>query len=692
MRAASVLFASLLAAPVALATVPAGEPPAFLDAVDGKAAGAWVAAQNARTLGVLQADPRYAEFHAAALSLAQSNDRIATPQLIGGAVYNFWQDPAHVRGIWRRTTIASYRSDKPDWTVVLDLDALAARDHANWVWKGADCAAPHFRRCLISLSDGGEDATTVREFDLTTRAFVPGGFVSPHSKQDMDWDGENAVLIARDWGPGTMTVSGYPFVLKRLERGQPLDQAREVFRGNDHDVEIDGTTLVDGDADRVTLAMEDHDGFNRRYLIARGHGLVPLDLPSRVTLIGFVRNRLVLKIDQDWRSKTGTRVVSGSLMSVAADKPDAAPLVVCAPAKGDTIDDAAVTKDAVVVSLYHDVRGQGWVFTPGQDGWHGRRLRLPDNASVAVETSSTGSAGAFFSTMSFLSPTQLWLMGRATDQAILVKSLPAKFDASRMAVEQNWAVSKDGTRVPYFLVHDKAMKLDGRNPTELYAYGGFMISMTPRYDPTLGQLWLSRGGVYALANIRGGAEFGPAWHDAALKTNRQRAYDDFASVATDLIARKVTDTRHLGIRGGSNGGLLMGVEFTQHPELWHAVMIEVPLLDMENFETMAAGASWVGEYGSVSDPAVRAFWAKTSPLQNLRAGVAYPEPFIFTTTKDDRVGPVHARRFAWRMAELKLPFLYYEEQEGGHAAGANLKEVAMERALEYTYLARQLMK
>ena len=687
MRALLSLSVAILASAPAFAV----QPPEFLDAINGPQASSWVTGQNERTLKVLQGDPRYAGFHAASLSLAQSKDRIATPQLIGDAVYNFWQDPSHVRGIWRRTTLASYRTDKPAWTTVLDLDALAAREHANWVWKGADCAAPAFRRCLISLSDGGEDATTVREFDVGTGAFVPGGFVSPHSKQDVDWDGENAVLVARDWGPGTMTVSGYAFVLKRLARGETLADAREVFRGNVKDVEIDGGTSVDGDGNRVTVMMEDHDGFHRRYLLARAGGTVALDLPLRVTLIGFVRNRLVFKIDEDWQAKNGTRVASGSLVSLAADRPEAGPLVICAPGTGDSIDDAAVTKNAVVVSLYHDVRGQGWVFTPGADGWHGRRLALPDDASVGIETVSMGSGAAFFSVMGFLLPTQLWEMADAGGQAAKVKALPAKFDANGMVVEQDWAVSSDGTRIPYFLVHATGMKLDGHNPTELYAYGGFMISMTPRYDPTLGKLWLSHGGVYVLANIRGGAEFGPAWHDAALKTHRQLAYDDFAAVGRDLLARHVSDTRHLGIRGGSNGGLLMGVEFTEHPELWHAVMIEVPLLDMMNFETMAAGASWIGEYGSDADPAVRAFWARTSPLQNLRAGVAYPEPFIFTTTKDDRVGPVHARRFAWRMAEMKLPFLYYEETEGGHAAGANLKEVATERALEYTYLARKLM-
>ncbi len=674
-----------------VATIARADPsPAFLDVPKGHQALQWVGRENARTFRILEHDPHEAAFAREALAIAEARDRIATPELQGEAVYNFWQDPSHVRGIWRRTTLAGYRSGKPDWTTVLDLDALAAREHANWVWKGADCAAPSFRRCLISLSDGGEDATTVREFDTVTRDFVPGGFVSPRSKQDIDWDGENAVLVARDWGPGTMSASGYAFVLKRLARGRKLSDATEVFRGNDQDVEVDGGTLVDGDGGRATVITESYDAFRSRFLLRTAHGLVPIALPERSRMIGLVAGRLLFKVDEDWHATNGTHVPAGSLVALRPDNKDG-PRLVLAPQAGDAIDDVAVTKDAVVVSLYHDVRGQGWVVRPAADGaWSERRLPLPDNASVGIEATSSGSATAFFSVTGFLTPSQVW----AADDGgtVAVASMPTEFDASGMTVEQDWVVSNDGTRVPYFLVHAKTMRLDGRNPTELYAYGGFLISMTPRYDPTLGRLWLAHGGVYALANIRGGGEFGPVWHDAALGTNRQHAYDDFAAVGRDLVRRGVTDPRHLGIRGGSNGGLLAGVEFTEHPELWHAAVIEVPLLDMMNFETMAAGASWTGEYGSDRDPSVRAFWAKTSPLQNLRAGVDYPEPFLFTTTKDDRVGPVHARRFAWRLTQLKRPFLYYEDIEGGHAAGANLEEAATERALVYTYLARQLIE
>jgi prolyl oligopeptidase len=682
--------AVLLLASVTAAQAPAS--PAYLTDIDGKQAMAWVQAQNSRTLGVLRQDPHFKGFHAEALTLAETHDRIPAPELIGGAVYNFWQDQAHVRGIWRRADLASYRTASPAWHTVIDLDALARSEHANWVWKGANCEAPEDRFCLVSLSDGGEDADTEREFDLGRGQFVANGFVLPRSKQQVDWQDEHALLVARDWGPGTMTSSGYPFVVKRLARGQPLAAATELYRGTAHDVSVSPETLVDGDGHRASLIERGVDFFSTEHNLLTPAGLTRLDLPPRSTVEGLVAGRLVVQIDQAWTTKGNGVVRAGSLVSLDLAHPDAAPQVIFTPGPRQTLDGVSATKDTLIAAIYDNVRGQGWVFTPTQDGWSARRLALPENAAVAIDATSHHDDHAFLGVAGFLDPSTLWLADAASGNVEKVKSLPAQFDAKPFVVEQFEARSNDGTQVPYFVVHRRDMKHDGSNPTELYAYGGFQVSMTPRYTPSLGKLWLDHGGVYVLANIRGGGEFGPDWHEAAIKTHRQRTFDDFAAVGRDLIARNITSVRRLGIRGGSNGGLLMGVEFIQHPDLWHAAIIEVPLLDMLNFETMSAGASWVGEYGSVSKPDERAFLASISPLQNLKADVAYPEPFIFTTTKDDRVGPVHARRFAWKMQQLHLPFLYYEETEGGHAAGANLREVADEQALEFTYLTRKLME
>lgn len=691
MRGALLLLVGL----TTLAAAPAPDaPPAFLSEINGAQAMGWVHSQNSRTLGILRHDPHFDGFYRQALKLGQTHDRIPTPALIGGAVYNFWQDQAHVRGIWRRTDLASYRSAAPDWHTVIDLDALSASEHANWVWKGANCEAPEDRLCLVTLSDGGEDADTQREFDLRSGQFVarPGGFTLPRSKQQVDWQDEHALLVARDWGTGTMTASGYPFVVKRLTRRQTLAAATEIYRGTAHDVSVSPETLVDGDGNRASLIERGVDFFSTEYNLLTPAGLKRLDLPPRSTVSALVAGRLVVQIDQAWTLKGAAAVRAGSLVSLDLAHPDAPPLLIFRPDPRQTLDGVGATKHTLVAAIYDNVRGQAWVFTPTRDGWASKRLALPENVAVAVEASSPHDDHAFLGVAGFLDASTLWLADAATASAGKIKSVPAQFDASPYRVDQFEARSSDGTQIPYFVVHRTDMKHDGSNPTELYAYGGFQVSMTPRYTPTLGKLWLAHGGVYVLANIRGGGEFGPDWHDAATKAHRQRAFDDFAAVGRDLIARRITSVRRLGIRGGSNGGLLMGVEFTQHPELWHAAIIEVPLLDMLNFETMSAGASWVGEYGSVSNPAERAFLAGISPLQNLRAGVPYPEPFIFTTTKDDRVGPVHARRFAWKMQQLHLPFLYYEETEGGHAAGANLREVADEQALEFTYLTRKLME
>ena len=690
----ALLLALLCPLPVRAATPPPdAAPPAFLTDIEGPQALDWVHHHNDHSLGVLQADPRYAGFHKDALAIAQSHDRIPTPEVIGGQVYNFWQDAQHRRGLWRRTDLASYRSAAPDWHTVIDLDALSAAEHANWVWKGVDCEEPAETRCLVLLSDAGEDATTAREFDLPGRRFVTDGFVLPHSKQATAWEDPDTLLIARDWGPGSLTASGYPFIVKRLHRGQALDQAVEVARGVPADISDDPEVLVDGQGRRVALIKRGVSFFESQYRQVTPGGLVTLPLPPKSTIVGLVAGQLVVKLDQDWQPQAGPMIAAGSLAALDASHPEAAPQLVFKPGPRQSVEAEAVgtTRGSVVAAVYDNVRGGAYVFTPGASGWATRRLALPDNVSVSLIDTGPHDDHLFLQVTGFLTPSQLWLADAATGHAAQVKSLPAQFDASGLVVEQLEATSRDGTKIPYFLVHKHGLKRDGSNPTELTAYGGFGVSSTPLYSGAIGRLWLARGGVYALANIRGGGEFGPAWHEAGRKTQRQRVFDDFAAVGQDLISRGITSSRRLGIRGRSNGGLLMGVEFTQHPELWRAVIIGVPLLDMLHFETMAAGASWVDEYGSISKPDEAAFLQHISPLQALRPGVRYPEPFIFTSTKDDRVGPVHARRFAWRLDQLGIPFLYYEDTEGGHSGTANLLEIAHEQALEATYLTRRLM-
>jgi prolyl oligopeptidase len=672
------------------------DPYLWLEDVDSPRAMAWVNAENAKTLKVLESDPRYPELYAAALKVAETKDRIPSPEFLAGNIYNFWQDAEHVRGLWRETTLADYRNPAPQWKNVLDLDALARTENANWVWKGDDCLHPAESRCLIDLSDGGEDAVTVREFDLPAGEFAPHGFQLPKSKQTSTWVDHDELLIARDFGPGTMTASGYPYIVKSLKRGEPMSAAREVFRGAPEDVGVQLNTWVDGAGDTAVIIGRGVSFFETKYYLVRRTGPRELGIPLKSDIKGLLANRLIFTINEPW-DVGGAHFEQGALLSLdlakaMSDPHHLHPTLVYAPGPRESLGGVGATRHHLIVTFYENVKGRARIFTPASDGaWVSQKLDLPDNASIAVVDTDLRSDEAFLSVTGFLMPTSLWLVDAADQSVAKVKQLPPQFESSGSVVEQFEATSKDGTKVPYFVVHPAGMRLDGRNPTIMNAYGGFQLSRTPNYSPSIGKLWLERGGTFVLANIRGGGEFGPAWHEAGLKTQRQRIYDDFAAVARDLFERKITDPEHLGIEGGSNGGLLMGVEFTQHPELWKAVDIQVPLLDMLRFEKIAAGASWVGEYGSVANPEERAFLASISPYNNLRAGVRYPEPLIWTTTKDDRVGPQHARKFAAKLAAMNIPYLFYEETEGGHGAGANLREKAHTVALEMTYFSSKLM-
>lgn len=673
------------------------DPFRWLEELDSPRAKAWVDTENAKTLGVLERDPRYADNLAAAEGIGNAPDRIPMPAFSDGALTNFWQDPDHPRGIWRTTSVADYESPQPNWTTLFDLDALARAEGKNWVWKGANCDSITKKRCLISLSDGGEDAVTLREFDVATKRFVADGFVLPRSKQYVTWTDDNTLLVSREWQPGETTTSGYPFIVKQLRRGQSLTDATEITRGEKSDgLATQSLLLDDGNGRRLSVIQRNPSFFERRFSLLTASGTTPFALPPKSDLAGLVGNHILVSLRQDWTTE-GATFRTGSLVSLNADEVTKDPQRLRAtpiyqPGPTETLEGVLTTHDHIVVTSLNDVRGRATAYTPQPDGsWSGAPVPLPDNATInTVDADARGSV-AYLSVTSFLSPTALWSLDTATGRVQQVKTTSPQFDSSRFVVDQQKAVSPDGTQVPYFIVHAAGMKLDSTTPTIIYGYGGFGLSQTPTYDGLLGKLWFEHGGAFVVANIRGGGEFGPAWHEAALTTNRQRAFDDFAVVGKDLIARKVTTPRRLGILGGSNGGLLMGVEFTQHPEMWNAVGIQVPLLDMMRYEQIAAGASWVGEYGTVADPAQRAFLESISPYAQLRSGVRYPEPFVWTTTKDDRVGPQHARKFAARLAELGTPYLFYEATEGGHGADANIDETVHTSVLQYTYFMRKLM-
>ena len=692
-----------IGAPKAIAQQPVPEQPdkyTWLEDIYGARQLAWVKAENARTAAVLEKDSHFATLDAEALKVMDSPDKLPFPGFHNGMIYNFWKDAEHVRGIVRRTTLKDYLTPDPKWETVLDYDALSKADKQSWVYKGLNCLHPQDELCLATFSVGGEDAIILREFDLKTGKFVEGGFQIPRGKVRVAWEDNNTLLIARDWGPGTMSEAGYPITIREWKRGEPLESAKEVFRGDIKDNGYgDGPTVYfDGQGNRAVILERNLTTFEQETYLLLPTGPKRLALPRKININGLLDGQLLITLAQDWKPAGLTKtfvqgsVVSLNLSALTRDQEHLKPIVVFAPTALEFEQTLAITKNHAILDTLDHVQGRVYVYTRAHSGlWTRRRLPAPDNQTVEIEAASRTDDRFFITVDGFLTPTSLMLGDAADGSLAVAKSQKPQFDSSRDVVEQLDATSKDGTKVPYFVVHRKDMPYDGSNPTLLTAYGGFQLSQTPYYSGVLGKLWLERGAVLVLANIRGGGEFGPAWHEAGLKTHRQHIYDDFYAVAQDLVARKITSSRRLGIIGGSNGGLLMGVEFTQHPEMWSAVVIQVPLLDMLGFEHLSAGASWVGEYGSASVPEERAFLASISPYNQLKPDVHYPEPLIFTTTKDDRVGPVHARKFAARMEEFHLPFYYDEITEGGHGAGADNKQHARTEAETFTYLMMKLM-
>ncbi|MCK6105636.1 MULTISPECIES: prolyl oligopeptidase family serine peptidase [unclassified Brevundimonas] len=674
-----------------------------LEQVDGAEAMAFVAEENRKSLAVLTGDPRYETFRAEAQAILTATDRIPSPSFLGDGVGNFWQDANNPKGVWRRTTLASYRTATPQWDTLLDIDALSRAEGKDWVFKGADCLAPDDARCLIMLSDGGKDAVVVREFDLPTKRFVEDGFRLPEGKHRIEWLDRDTLLVATDFGAGTMTESGYPFIVKTLKRGQTLAQATEVYRGKQGDGGYGVSPAVYRDKDgKVTAVIITRplDTFRSETWQLTGDGKTQkLALPERVGISGVIDGRLVFSPDQAWRFD-GQDYAAGSLLAlpmavlgetridILIDRDRA---VVFEPTARQALQGVAVLSDTIVAAITDNVAGRLMKFRPGETGWTASSIAVPDNLAVGLGDSSKSRGEVFVSTQGFLVPPTLSLANVGAATLTTLKSAPAKFDASRDITEQYEAISTDGTKIPYFITRPRDMKLDGSNPTIMLGYGGFQVSLNPAYKPEMGKLWLERGGVFVQANIRGGGEFGPDWHQAALKENRQRAFDDFAAVARDLEQRGVTSPRRLGIYGRSNGGVLTSVSITQHPELFNAAVIESPLVDMLRYQDLPAGASWIGEYGDPRIPADAAFIARYSAYQQLRPGAAYPRVYLTTNTRDDRVHPGHARKFAARLGDLGYDHLYYEDTAGGHSNDADPVANARRWARHYVYLAQQLM-
>jgi len=664
---------------------------AWLEDVTGDKPLAWVKEQNAKAEARLAQSPQFKEMEAGIRAVLDSDAKIPGVEKIGDYYYNFWKDKQHERGVWRRTTLVEYRKAEPLWETVLDLDALNKAEGENWVWHGANCLRPQYTRCLIALSRGGADADVTREFDIARKEWIKDGFFRPEAKGGLGWIDQDNVFVYTDFGDGTMTTSGYPRVVKRWKRGTPMSAATPVYEGTPQDMYIaamhDDTPGFERDFVSRTIAFYN----NELFLIGADGALTKIDAPNSAEK-GVRREWLTLELREPW-TVGGKTYAAGSLLATKFDDFMAGKRefdVLFAPTDTTSLAGAAWTRNHVVLNVLDDVKNRLKVLTHGKDGWtRSDFVGAPAFGTIGVGAVDPDESDAVWMTVTdYLTPTTLSL-AQIGQQPEVLKTMPAFFDASGKVIEQHFATSKDGTRVPYFVVHGKDMKLDGSNPTLLYGYGGFEISLTPSYSGGMGRAWLDKGGVYVVANIRGGGEYGPRWHQAALKQNRHKAYEDMAAVAQDLVSRRITSARHLGVQGGSNGGLLTGNMLTQYPELFGAVVVQVPLLDMKRYSHLLAGASWMAEYGN-PDTADWEFIKTFSPYHLFDPAKDYPPVLFTTSTRDDRVHPGHARKMAARMIDAGKNVTYYENIEGGHGGAANNAQAAHMSALAYSFLWEQL--
>ena len=669
------------------------DPYLWLEDVEGEKALAWVEEQNRHSLEYLEALRTFGPFRERNLEIYDSDERIAVPALRGDYVYNYWKDANNKRGIWRRATLSDYAARKANWDIILDLDALAEEEKEDWVWKGSICLRPEYRHCLLQLSRGGADAVVIREFDVEERAFVEDGFYLPEAKSQLSWIDKDSVYVGSDFGDGSRTDSGYPRTARLWERGVPVAEAREVFAGQPADVSAGVLRTWDKDT-AYDIGYRNPSFFLSHIFLFNGEDkLARIEIPEDAQFHGVMNGQMIVELKTSWKP-VDTEYRQGALISINFDafmsgKRDFKVLF-------DPTDTIALqrggvmtTRDYVILNLLDNVVSRLMRYSYVDGEWQGENIKAETPGSISLVTSGEESNLFFFSYEDFLRPDTLYVAndGGATIEPL--KSLPDFFDTAGMSVEQHFATSKDGTRIPYFIVLPAGFKATGQTPTLMSGYGGFQVSRTPYYSATVGHSWVARGGAFVVANIRGGGEYGPAWHQAAIKEHRQRAYDDFIAIGEDLIDRKVTSPRHLGIRGGLNGGLLTGVMLTQRPDLWNAVVVQVPLLDMKRFNRLLAGASWMGEYGD-PDTDEWEFIRKYSPYHNVHKDVDYPKPFFTTSTRDDRVHPAHARKMVARMNEMGHDLFYFENTVGGHAGASDNTQVARNEALIYSYLWDQL--
>jgi prolyl oligopeptidase len=673
------------------------DPYLWLEEIESPKALEFAKLENEKTFSVLKNDSHFKNIEKEIREIVLAKDRVPWVGQTKGELYNFWKDEANPKGLWRKTTLKSYKTDKPNWDILFNLDDLAKKENENWVWKGSACLRPKYEKCLIYLSRGGKDATVIREYDLKTKSFVKDGFNIPEAKSSAHWIDENAIYLGTDYGANSLTDSGYPRIIKVLQRGQKLSEAKTVFEVNSKDMSAHAYVLYDQNKPYQFYSRTISFYENEIWYVHEGKQF-KIPMPVNSKFASFFKGNFLFELRSGLKNskksfKAGS-LVSLTLESVLHPESFLEKLqLVFEPTDKKFLESTSRTKNYVLLEVLDNIKGKIIKVTLSKKNkWKLSNIDLGNNGVASISSTEVEHDNFLASYTDFITPDTLYYANASKNKINFekLKTAPQRFNASDVVSEQKYSISKDGTKIPYFIIHQKSMKYNGKNPTLLYGYGGFELSKLPSYLSSIGKAWVEKGGVYVLANIRGGGEFGRAWHEATVKEKHQNAFDDFISIAEDLIKTQVTTPAHLGIQGGSNGGLLTGATFVQRPDLFNAVICEVPLLDMLRFNKLLAGASWMDEYGNPDDPKDREYILKYSPYHNVKSGIKYPEVFFLTNTKDDRVHPGHARKMVAKMRAQGHPVFYFENIEGGHGGAASLEQIIFRTALNFTYLWKKL--
>ena len=671
---------------------PDDDPYLWLEEVDGERALAWVETQSAATLTRF-GDTRFAADRDTLAAIFDRPDNIPVIARRGTKVFNFWKDAAHPRGLWRTTTLDSYRGERPEWDILLDLDALAAREGEDWIWSGAATLPGSHDRAILMLSRGGADAVVLREFDLSSHDFVSAGFILPEAKGGAAWLDRDTLLLSSALGDGMATSSGYARTVRLWRRGTDPSTAPVIFEtGADH---MSVWADLDRQAEDERVWFVERVGFFD-IVVWIGDRTGPktrIDLPTDVQG-QWHSGWLAVKRRTQWTIGGDTHppdTVLGISFPAFLDG-DRRFTKLFEPTERRALQGLFWSGGRLVLSILDDLKPVFEVLTPSGVGWARQRITgLPDIGvahvwSLDVRTEeSTGDLLA--SAQDPLTPPSLYLIPpRAAPQ--LLKRGPQAFDPAGLAMARHEAISEDGTRIPYVQVGPPGNT--GEAPVHLSGYGGFGISMLPYYNSAVGKLWLERGGTGVVANIRGGGEFGTAWHDAGRREEKRLSHDDFAAVAADLVRRGVTLPGRIAAEGGSNGGILITNMLTRYPELFGALFCTIPLIDMRRYAKLHAGASWIAEYGDPDNPADWAFLAAISAYHQAVPGRPYPPILIATSRRDDRVHPGHARKMAAKLQAMGYEAYFYEPAAGGHGYGKDNAERAAFTALGYNFLRRAI--